>query len=49
MKLHRLVARARSAEESEEDAVNECREYARMGRMLCEPLSDNEVYALLKD
>jgi len=44
----RLVARAGSAEDLEEDVVNECREYARMGCMRCEPLSDEEVHVLLK-
>ncbi len=43
----RLVVRAGSTER-EEDVVNECRTYARMGCMRCEPLSDEEVYTLLE-
>jgi len=52
VKSQRLAASAssaESAEEEEEDMVNECREYARMGRMRCEPLSNEEVHALLEN
>ncbi len=48
VKLGKLAARARSAEESEEDRINEHRMYARMGSMKCEPLSDEDIYMLLK-
>ncbi len=46
-KSRRPVVRARSTER-EEDVVNKHRTYARMGHMRCEPLSDEEVYALAR-
>jgi len=47
-KSRQLSARAKDTEDDEEDTINKCREYARMGCMRCEPLSDEEVQALLE-
>ncbi len=48
-RLHRLAERAESAEGEEEDIINKCRMYARVGHVICEPLSDEEVYVLLEN
>ncbi len=47
VKSRRLSARAEDTENDKEDTVNKCRMYARVGSVRCEPLSDDEVQALL--